>query len=566
LGARRNTLETLLTRLMRHGFRDSGGRPTDEQYARAIRREVEVVQDHFAATRGGIERKVRTLLPILSYLKGREAADRLSERHDRLGPLLKLHEWLAEELGDELANRLWTAVDDTEDQAQLRRQFGFDFARYNATLAELGYPLLNDAEDFRRLFEVYLNELRPSLIDRVRRRYQPRWERGDDLADYLAHKRLEFVAFDASWPLIMENLDRAFVESYASAIAEAALGADDDSIKLPNLRAVNLTNQKMVAENHPRMASIVRAWCRKKDQERPALMDPADSKPLIRTLEQAGLFDFERLTVDRLPYLCRRIGAWPDGMAETLLLEMLGLAEADLDFEERDARDARRRAEVARRTITFNGTAIDTGASNFEQTFAELADSALAASSAWYARSRPPRLAVQEQRVSDSHGGGGRYGGSKGQGWRDQPPEAIRRAMGIASEYLAREYLKRRHPREMSDECWVSSNRAAFCPDGEGDDSLGYDFRVVTARNEWLYEVKSALDEGGEFELTAREIEVAGSAALDRKRRYRILYIPYVFDPDRWRVLPLQNPVGEGTRNRFRVIRTGSVRYSFEKK
>ena len=116
----------------------------------------------------------------------------------------------------------------------------------------------------------------------------------------------------------------------------------------------------------------------------------------------------------------------------------------------------------------------------------------------------------------------------------------------------------------MSDRCWVSSNRAAFCPDGEGDDSLGYDFRVVTARNEWLYEVKSALDEGGEFELTARELEVAGSAALDRKRRYRILYVPYVFDPDRWRVLPLQNPGGERTRNRFRVIRTGSVRYGFD--
>ena len=118
----------------------------------------------------------------------------------------------------------------------------------------------------------------------------------------------------------------------------------------------------------------------------------------------------------------------------------------------------------------------------------------------------------------------------------------------------------------MSDRCWVSSNRAAFCPDGAGDDSLGYDFRVVTTRNEWLYEVKSALDEGGEFELTARELEVAASAARDGKRRYRILYVPYVFDPDRWRVLPLQNPVGETTRNRFRVIRTGSVRYGFDEK
>jgi hypothetical protein len=140
----------------------------------------------------------------------------------------------------------------------------------------------------------------------------------------------------------------------------------------------------------------------------------------------------------------------------------------------------------------------------------------------------------------------------------------IRKAMGIASEWLAREYLKRRHPREMSDDCWVSSNRKAFCSGSEGDDSWGYDFKVETSRNVWLYEVKSALDDGGEFELSAREIEVAGSARFEKKLRYRILYVPFVFDPSKWRVLPLHNPVAERTRNRFKVVRTGSVRYRFE--
>lgn len=138
--------------------------------------------------------------------------------------------------------------------------------------------------------------------------------------------------------------------------------------------------------------------------------------------------------------------------------------------------------------------------------------------------------------------------------------------MGVASEWLAREYLRRRHPKEMTDDCWVSSNRASFCTGSEGDDSLGYDFRIETARHEYLYEVKSALDEGGEFELSARELEIAGSASLERKRRFRILYVPFVFDPSRWRVLPLSNPVSADTRNRFRIVRSGSVRYRFEKR
>ena len=91
--------------------------------------------------------------------------------------------------------------------------------------------------------------------------------------------------------------------------------------------------------------------------------------------------------------------------------------------------------------------------------------------------------------------------------------------MGTASEWLVSKLLFRRHPKEMSDQYGVSSNREKFCTGPAGDDSLGYDSGDVIARYEYLYEVKSALDAGGEFELTARELEVAGSAREDRRRR-----------------------------------------------
>jgi hypothetical protein len=567
VGARRNTLETMLTRLMRHGFLGSEAGPTDEQYARAIQREVAIVRDHFAATRGSVERRVRALLPIVCFIAGDEASNQLSEIYSQLGPLLQLRNWLNEALGEDLADSVWVAVDETDDQALLRRRFSFGFSEYNAILARLGYPVLNDEEDFRRLFEVYLNELRPRLLDRVRRRYRSTYQCGESLEKYVEHKALGFVTFDPAWPLTMEELDRSFVERYAFKKAELELGPDDDAVELPDLNRLNDTNQKMTLAAHPRVASLVRAWCRKNSQAQPVLMDPADARSLVRALEQSGLFDFERLDPDQLPSLCKRISAWPTGMTETLDLGQLSLDEVDLEFEEREAREARRRAEVARRSITFAGASLDTGAPDFAQAFAELADRALASGTEWLARSRPPRLKLQDQ--SEGPRGGRKGGGGPAKSARriDQPPEPIRCAMGIASEYLAREYLMQRHPSEMTDRCWVSENRGFFCSDGEkGNDSLGYDFRVVTARNEWLYEVKSALDEGGEFELTARELEVAGSAALDRKRRYRILYVPFVFDPDRWRVLTLQNPVGEATRNRFKVIRTGSVRYGFDVK
>ena len=567
VGARRNTLEMMLTRLMRFGFHGGDAGPTDDQYARSIHRESAIVRDHFAATRGGIERRIKALLPIVYLIAGNEAANQLSEMHFQLGPSFELRDWLNEALADDLADRVWAAVEETDDPALLRSQLGFGFAEYNAVLAQLGYPVLNDEDDFKRLFEVYLNELRPRLLDRLRRRYRNAYMRGESLAQYVEYKALGFVSFDPEWPLTMEELDRSFVERYAFEVTESVLGPDDRSVDLPDLSRVIAANQKMALASHSRMASLVRAWCRKNSQEEPYLMDPADSKPLLTALEQSGLLDFERLLPDQLPSMCKRINAWPAGMLETFDLGNLSLKEEDLNFEERKAREVRRHAEIARRSITFCGNSLDTGAHDFAYTFAEIAENVLASGSEWLTRSRPPSLQNQEHPEGGRENPRGLGGFGKRGKRREQPPEPIRRAMGFASEYLARKYLRNRHPREMSDRCWVSENRDLICSDGEkGDDSLGYDFRVVTARNEWLYEVKSALEEGGEFELTARELEVAGSAALDRKRRFRILYVPFVFDPERWKVLTLQNPVGNDTRDRFKVIRTGSVRYGFEVK
>jgi len=84
MGVRRPTLETMLERLERANF-DGSGKPSEDQFARAIRRDPGVVRDYFAATRGGIERRVRALLPVVAQLAGRETAEQLGELHERVG-------------------------------------------------------------------------------------------------------------------------------------------------------------------------------------------------------------------------------------------------------------------------------------------------------------------------------------------------------------------------------------------------------------------------------------------------------------------------------------------------
>jgi len=562
MGVRRPTLETILERLARAGF-GGIGKPSEDQYARAIKRDQGVVRDYFAATRGGIERRVRALLPVTAQLGGLEVAEQLGELHERVGPALNLRAWLSEQFGDQTAERCLAAVDETDDQRLIRRSMGFDFAAYGEVLAALGYPPLNDDSDFRRVFEVYLGELRPELRDRVRRHYLTTWAAGADLGAYVTARSLDFLTFNPDWPRVMETLTREAVAERAADAAQATLGADDATIILVPFDRVTADNRKLVLARHAEFAGLVRAWCRKNETQLPSLIEATDPQTLVRALDEAGLIDFEKIEQGQLPEFYRRVGAWPGPMEPTCDLVRLGLIPADLEHEANEAREAKRKAELARRTIPFVGQDLDAGAVDFARQFEVLATAAIAGGQEWFARSRPPRLLSQEQR---DPGTPNRGGGGGGQSWKNQPPESVKNAMGIASEWLAREYLRRRYPNEMNDVCWVSSNRAAFCTGSAGDDSLGYDFRVVTERNEWLFEVKSAIDAGGEFELSARELEVAGSASLERKRRYRILYVPFVFDPTQWRVLPLSNPAAPTTRDRFRVLRGGSVRYRFERR
>lgn len=75
--------------------------------------------------------------------------------------------------------------------------------------------------------------------------------------------------------------------------------------------------------------------------------------------------------------------------------------------------------------------------------------------------------------------------------------------------------------------------RVKFYGGDEGDDTTGYDILVKIRKADWLYVVKSSLDDNSEFELTANKPRVASGVSKDGRWRYRILYSPCVFSPDR---------------------------------
>lgn len=159
------------------------------------------MREHFAATKGGVQRRVDAVLPALAFLKGREAAERLREGHAKLGPALQLRAWLAGELSAEVVDQLLEAVAETDDQKAIRLRLNLDFAAFGRTLAELGYPPMNDEADFHRLFSAYLAELAPSIRARLRRAFLPAWRAAASLDEYVTLRTLEFIQFDSQWPL-----------------------------------------------------------------------------------------------------------------------------------------------------------------------------------------------------------------------------------------------------------------------------------------------------------------------------------------------------------------------------
>ena len=464
--------------------------------------------------------------------------------------------------------KLIQACEQAVDRSELRRYLKLDYERFNRVLSDLGEERLSNEDELRHLYKAYLGEMRPGIIDRLRKNYFSDFRDGLDLSAYIERKDLDFLEFNQEWIFARETLDKEIVEAHVSGLLLGILGEDVGVDLMPFNRVLEM-NRKKVREFAREAIPVIGIWCRKNQILLPEAWKNRDAHAVVRYLENSGLLDFELIETKNIPAYCQHAGCWPDGMTETLDGEVLGFRKDDVKAEEKRREEKQREREIEQRSITFAGTSLDTGDPGFADTLQGMAESTLANDDSWFDRSRQRTRLVEFNNPVKSGGvqGGGRRGGGtcrqQSQFTDVQQPQW--QAMGLASEWLAYQFLCRRHQGFVDETCWISTNRAHFFGGSEGDDSAGFDFRVNTPNAEWLYEVKSSLEDNSEFVLTANEIRVASSMSKDGRRRYRILYVPYVFTPEKWHVLILPNPMGDTTRNRFTMVGRDSVRLRFER-
>ena len=556
-------LEPLLLRLALDQDPDTLEAPDNEALAAALGCDSRTLQENRAALQTDLGHVLHLLMPVVAYFADVALAEQLTSDAERAGTAFDPLRWLRSRFPfpKPTPQELIAACGQASDRGALRKELGLDYARFNQALLALGEsPLSNEAE-LRSVYEAYVRGMGAGILERLRRRHVADFREGRDLVEYVSRKTLAFLEFDPAWSLTRETLDNATVEAHVARLLDDVLG-EDQEVNLPSSRGLVEGNRKSVRNFSSSAISVVLAWCRRNGIHVPEPWSSEDPQSVTRHLENTGLLDFEPVRDTQLPALCRRAACWPEGMPQTLDPASLGLDLATVE-EEKDRREReRQRRVIERRSINFAGTRLDTADPSFAENLRHLAESSIADDDGWFERSSRPRLAAFTESAGDRQSGGGGTGVT---GRRKLPPEDQRQAMGVASEWLALQYLRRRHGEAADETCWVSTNRAHFYGGDEGDDSAGYDFCVKTPQAEWLYEVKSSMEDTCEFELTPNEMRVAASVSRRSRRRYRILYVPYVFSPDRWLVAELPNPMGDETRARFKQVGQGSVRFRFER-
>ncbi len=552
-----HSFETFLVRLVYRLGNDRDLRtlvPSEVHYAAAAQTHIETVRDYLASVRHDDSSRIDALLPLLAYFIGAEAAQVMGARlmDERMSKWAAI---IATALPAQDVERMLAATEKSFNLLALMRELGLQYARLNLANMALGRPSLVSETDLRRQFEVFKNEFRPVLLDRLRGHFQPKFDDPEAFAPYEEMRDLEFITYDDAWSTSKEAIERDDVMALASA-ALSGFTPQDAGGKLASLDALRLGNRKVVAK----VAELAKAVFEAANVQSLNEAWSGGASEVAAVLDGTGLLDFHAVGEQESLALLARAGLWPGGTPLSLNLADHGLTQDDLDRERKRAHA--KQAEEKRRLnlVTFGGTEFDTSDAQFARRFAEAASEAFA-SGGWELRSnrRLANLAAQPERDPTAKRGGG--GGSSKPIQR--LPEPVRGAIGLAGELLAFRYLEAKHPKIFTDACWVSENRVSLFPD-KGSMRWGYDFKVPTSERDWLYEVKATPGDLCEFELTDNEYRQAVAAAPDKSRRYRILFVLHALDPSRCRVVELPNPASEANGSLFRIIGRSSTRMRFE--
>ncbi|OEJ58760.1 hypothetical protein BGM19_12905 [Streptomyces agglomeratus] len=509
----------------------------DERIAAALDvplRRLELVLADRASQRSGSA----LLVPLLACVDldlAEELQRCLESFHDRS----ELRDWLTGRLDPDRAELLLGLLDDDDRQRQLS-DLSVPLADANQAWRTLGLPMLDNQARHRQQFEAWLQRNRAALAERVRDAHAGVYRSGRSLAGYLGLRTLSGLEPDPGWHTTLWNLSSELLQVHADAWAAARLPAPPRRrIALRPLAEVREASIGAVHRSLPRLRGLIDEWTRREGSASvPSLPGAAD---LVQELDEEGLLDFEALTSPVLVDWLNGHGYWPQGMPATDRRAELGLDRPHVPLPGQRSGPGTTSGSGSAAGgpgphVMLNGRPLPTRPDELRELARAVAGDLTAEQLATPAQptgALPPVV----PRPRKTPGSGGKSGGYRAPATDQDKTTAI----GLAGEAVVGAWLRERFgvPEETS---WKSGLRSHVIAGGQGDDRLGYDFRIHDGERTYLYEVKASVGSSGEIILGDSEVERASHLGPDET--YIIVYVSDVLDRTRRRITPLPNPFG----------------------
>jgi hypothetical protein len=562
----------LLTRQLAHEDVPVGDRSVDQEDLMRLCRALELGDQAIEAARDSLGERIDRQLPwfraIVFHLGGDAALDRwlqaeLAASEDRSALVDLLRACLP--AGGATADDVVQAAKNSFSTGELRERLGLEFAGFNASLVATGGRPDIDPEGQQAQLDHYVEDNRMSIIDALRNMVAPTVLGFKADGRYkTAREGLAGLKPDLDWLQRFERIPEAaltaLVADWLAAAGAPAMGENPQGLaELTAVRTSNAASLKAVARS---AQPLVRAWgIQNAASVHDVWRDLSQAEmELRRRLDEAGAFDCRSWSEDEFLIWFARLGLWPAEMARTLDRTELGVAETEIEAEAQKERAERERRAREARSVRLNGELRDPLAVDWLKLSLEVSEGlskrVLSRPIGTFAELAPAEVARRRTRTPGAPGGGGPYSGI---------PQEKKDMIGRLGELSVYHWLKSRQPGQDIDLGWVSGNAGPFVG-RDGNDSLGYDFRIKFNKQTWYIEVKASTEDPCQFEMGETEVRFARDVARSRKpERYVIAYVANVGQTGQTTIDILPNPLSpEG--DSALSIAGDSIRYTFTRR
>lgn len=523
--------------------------------------QIEAVLADRASTRSGSAR----LVPVLAC-EDLALAEELQQHQESFNDRGELQAWLTDRLGSERAELLLSLPE--EDWQRRLTLLGVPLERANRSWQALGLPTIDNTTAHARQFEAWLQHNRPLLVDQVRDAFVGAYRARQDLGTYVRLRALPELGPDPEWHWTLWDLPAELLAEEADRWLTNRLptSAEQDGKRADKLRPVAEVREVCVDFVHarlPGLRGLIERWLAQ--HETAGTTTCPGATEVAREMDAEGILDFEPLNSRALIAWLQSRGYWPVGMPASARAADLGLDRQPLappgpNTGQTGVQAGRPPMPVRGPLLELNGESLPVGSDDLRElarrVALDLTQEQLATSAALAVPRAPaaaPVSVIPRQRGTSGAAARGEGGNREAA----DPHKLI--AIGLAGEVTVGAWLQEKFG-VPPQESWKSRMRRHVFADGNGDDSLGYDFLIRDGDRILLFEVKASTQSSGEILLGESEVERASH--LGPNEEYIIVYVSHVMDRDRRRLTPLPNPFSAPGLAGYQVVST-SMRLRF---